>query len=183
MVERTREVADSTRRKLRLGPIQAHVASLLIPPRGRHTRSRKKVRLRPIQAMVALLVVAGGLTTAFVSASGANADGYGQGSYGFFGYGHRHPPVITTSSSFTHPGGSVTVYCENFAPYESITVALHSHPVFLGRTFSNGNGSCSIWVTIPSNTRPGEYTIVATGASGDSASTEITVIVYQSHHY
>ena len=120
------------------------VTSLLIPPRGRHSRSRRKVRLRPIQALVALLVVAGGLTTAFVSASGANAGGFTYGSGGQFGYGHKHHPVITTSSSITDPGDSLTVNCKNFAPNEKITFTLDSHPVFLGKTTSNGNGSCSI---------------------------------------
>jgi len=141
------------------------------------------VRLRPIQALVALLVVAGGLTTAFVSASGANAGGYGQSSYGFFGYGHRHPPAITASSSITDPGDSLTVNCKNFAPNEKISFTLDSHPVFLGKTTSNGNGSCSIQVTIPSNTEGGEHTIVATGKTGDSASTEITVVIPHRHYH
>lgn len=159
------------------------VASLLIPHRGRHTRSRTKVRLRPIQAIVAVLVLAGGLTTAFVSASGANADGYGNNSGGNFGYGHRHHPEITTSSSTIDPGDSLTANCENFAPHEKIIFTLDSHPVFLGKTTSDGNGSCFIRVTIPSNTEPGEHTIVATGETGDSASTEITVVIPRQHHY
>jgi len=93
--------------------------------------------------------------------------------------------VITTSSSITDPGDSLTVNCENFAPHEKIIVTLDSHPVFLGKTTSNGNGSCSIRVTIPSNTKPGEHTIVATGATGDSASTQITVVIphRRYHHY
>jgi len=129
-------------------------------------------------------VVAGGLTTAFVSASGANAGGYG--SDGGFGYGHKHHPAITTSSSITDPGDSLTVNCKNFAPNEKIFFTLDSHPVFLGKTTSNGNGSCSVQVTIPSNTEGGEHTIVATGKTGDSASTEITVVIpnrYHHHHH
>ena len=156
------------------------VASLLIPPRGRHTRVRRGLRLRPIQAILALLILAGGLATVFVSATGANAGGHGQGSYGSYGYGHRHPPVITTSSSVTSPGGSLAVYCKNFAPREKIALTLYSDVVDLGRTTSNNDGSCFTYVTIPSNTRAGEHTIVANGATGDSASTQITVVI--PHH-
>jgi hypothetical protein len=159
------------------------VASLLTPSGGRHTRSRSKVRLRPIQAIVAVLVLAGGLTTAFVSASGANADQSGHSSDGNFGYGHRHHPMITTSSSTTDPGGSLSVNCQNFAPNEKITLTLHSGGVFLGKTHSNKNGSCSIEVIIPSDTTAGVHTIVATGATGDSASTEITVVIKHHHHH
>ena len=107
--------------------------------------------------------------------------GYSQNSYGSYGYGHRHPPVITTSS-ITDPGDSLTVNCENFASNEKIIFTLDSHPVFLGKTTSNRNGSCSIRVTIPSNTKPGEHTIVATGATGDSASTEINVVIPYRHY-
>lgn len=89
--------------------------------------------------------------------------------------------VITTSSSTVDPGHSVTVNCRNFAPNESITLTLNG--VFLGKTHSDNHGSCSIRVTIPSNTTGGVHTILATGATGDSASTQITVVIPHPKHH
>jgi len=107
----------------------------------------------------------------------ASAGGDHPGRYG------PHGQVITTSSSTTDPGDSLTVNCKNFAPNEKITFTLHSGGAFLGKTYSNRNGSCSIEVTIPSDTTAGVHTIVATGATGDSASTEITVVIKHHKHH
>ena len=85
--------------------------------------------------------------------------------------------VIATSSSISSPGGSLTVTGQNFVPDESITLTLFSNGVALGSTASNGSGSFSTDVTIPTDTTPGGHTIVATGATGDSASTGITVVI------
>lgn len=83
--------------------------------------------------------------------------------------------LIATTSAISSPGGPLKVTGQNFAPDESITLTLGSHGVILGSTTSNKNGSFSIAITIPANAPPGIYTIFATGASGDSASTGITV--------
>lgn len=101
-----------------------------------------------------------------------------------FAYG-PNAPYVTVNSSIVDPGQSLTVDCGNFAPHESIIITLsNNHSVFLGKTYTNRKGSCSLTVTIPSNTTPGTYTIVATGKSGDTASTDITVVVpkHQHHH-
>ena len=87
--------------------------------------------------------------------------------------------VIGTSSSITSPGGSLIVNGQNFAPDESIILTLHSNGVTLDSATSNGSGSFSTSVTIPSNTAPGGHTIVADGKTGDSASTGITVEITQ----
>jgi len=113
---------------------------------------------------------------------GWQASAFAGGNDHHHGYG-PHGPMITASSSVTDPGDSLTVNCKNFAPNEKITFTLDSHPVFLGQTTSNGNGSCFITVTIPSNTKAGEHTIVATGATGDSASTEIIVVIPRHRQY
>ena len=113
---------------------------------------------------------------------GWQASAFAGGNDHHHGYG-PHGPAISASSSVVDPGDSLTVSCKNFASNEKITFTLDSHPVFLGKTTSNGNGSCFISVTIPSNTKAGEHTIVATGATGDSASTEITVVVPRHRHY
>ena len=80
---------------------------------------------------------------------------------------------ISTSSSATCDNGSLTVNGVNFEPSESVTLTLGS--VTLGTTSADPNGSFSTTVTIPPGTAPASYTIVATGASGDSSSTAITV--------
>ena len=134
---------------------------------------RRKFILVCVTASLAI-----GLGWQATALAGGN-DNYGN-HYGRYG---PHAPVITTSSSITDPGDSLTVNCKNFAPNEKITFTLDSHPVFLGQTTSNGKGSCSIEVTIPYNTKAGEHTIIATGKTGDSASTEILVVVPRHRQY
>jgi len=85
--------------------------------------------------------------------------------------------VIATNSSISPPGGPLTVTGQNFVPGESITLTLHSQGVSLGSTAANGSGSFSTQVTVPTDTAPGGHTIVASGATGDSASTGITVVI------
>ncbi len=87
--------------------------------------------------------------------------------------------VIATSSSISTPGGLLTVTGQNFVPDESITLTLFSHGVTLGSTASNRGGSFSTQVTLPTDTTPGGHTIVANGATGDSARTGITVVITQ----
>ena len=85
--------------------------------------------------------------------------------------------AIATNSAFSAPGGSLTVNGQNFAGNEKILLTLFSHGVPLVVTASNAGGSFSAPVTLPSNTTPGQHTIEATGASGDSAGTVINVVV------
>jgi hypothetical protein len=65
----------------------------------------------------------------------------------------------------------LTVNGTNFEPSESITLTLQG--MTLGTPTADSTGSFGpTTVTIPPDTTPGgSYTIVATGASGDSAST------------
>lgn len=88
-------------------------------------------------------------------------------------------PFITTSSSISAPGGSLTVNGQSFASDESILLTLFSHTVPIGSMSTNGTGSFSTSVTIPPGTTPGDHTIVATGATGDSAATGIKVVISQ----
>jgi hypothetical protein len=90
-----------------------------------------------------------------------------------------HAAALSTSSSFSSPGGSLTVFGQNFASDESILLTLFSHPVPLESTNSNGGGSFSITVTIPSDAALGEHSIVATGKTGDSAFTGIELVINQ----
>jgi hypothetical protein len=82
---------------------------------------------------------------------------------------------ITTSTSATCDNGTLTVNGVNFEPGESVSLTLNGS-VVLGSAVADPNGSFSTTVTIPASTAPGTaYTIVATGTSGDSSSTGITV--------
>lgn len=92
-----------------------------------------------------------------------------------FAYPAGSGPAVATNTSSTTPGGSMTVTGSNFVPNETITLTLHSTPVTLGTTSASASGTFSVTVTIPSDTTPGTHTILASGATGDSASTTIVV--------
>lgn len=84
-------------------------------------------------------------------------------------------PGITTSSGCSVPGGSLTVGGTNFAapPPESVTLTLNGVKY---STITISAPSFSTTVSIPLDATPREsYTIVATGAKGDSASITITI--------
>jgi hypothetical protein len=83
-----------------------------------------------------------------------------------------HAAAISTSASFVSPGGSLTVFGQNFVHDESILLTLES-------TNSNGNGSFTTQITIPLDASLGEHSIVATGATGDSAATGINLVAGQ----
>ncbi len=89
-----------------------------------------------------------------------------------FGYG-PHAAAIAASAAISADGGSLTISGQNFLPDEAITLTLDG--VIVGSARANGSGSFSTSITIPSDTSPGKHSIIATGASGDSASTAITV--------
>jgi hypothetical protein len=112
------------------------------------------------------------LGLAIAAASLALALGWSSAAFG------DYPPNaigITTSSSASCAGGSLTVSGVNFESNESVTVTL-SGSTTLGTATADPNGSFTTTVTIPAGTAPGtSYTIVATGASGDTSSTAITI--------
>jgi hypothetical protein len=85
-----------------------------------------------------------------------------------------HAAYITTNKSTVDPGDSLTINCRYFIPHESVVFTVDG--VYIGSTYTNSRGSCSLTVTVPKNTTPGGYTIVATGKKGDSATTHITVL-------
>ena len=91
-----------------------------------------------------------------------------------FGYGPNAPTVYTSVSAIG-PGGTLTVSGSNFTPNVTVTITLHSDPVVLGTTTSNGSGAYFLVMTIPSDTVPGTHTIIASDAQGDTASTLLVV--------
>jgi len=134
-------------------------------------------------AIVSLIVGAGWQA---IASAGGNDGGNGSN-----GHHHRYPPptnppppppkygpnaaMITTSSSVTYPLGVLLVNGVNFISNEGIVLTLSPHGEVLATTTSDGVGSFANNVVIPSNTVSGTYSIVATGADGDSASTKIMV--------
>jgi hypothetical protein len=64
----------------------------------------------------------------------------------------------------------------NYGPHEPITLKFNGQRWNLGSTMSNGDGSWTAYVTIPSGTKYGGQTIVASGNRGDSAGTGFTVL-------
>ncbi|MBA3653740.1 MAG: hypothetical protein H0W70_06040 [Actinobacteria bacterium] len=72
------------------------------------------------------------------------------------------------------PGGSTGVNGACFARDTDVSLTLFSDPVALGTARTDGKGSFSLLVRIPSNTAEGNHRIVAQGA-GQSASLLLTV--------
>jgi hypothetical protein len=143
-------------------------------------------------ASVALVVGLGWPVSAFANAGGGQSS-HGDKHHGDKHHGDKHHgdegdeghngggdygphgPETSESSSSTHPGGCVSVDGRNYSPNESITLTLGNQPVPLGWTHTDGSGSFSKNVCIPSKTISGDYTIVPSGAAGDSSTTGISV--------
>lgn len=72
--------------------------------------------------------------------------------------------LSTTSTSAT-PGGSIPLTGSGFPANATVTLTLHSAPTSLGSVATDGNGSFSTTVTIPSSVAPGTHTITAASGS------------------
>jgi len=86
------------------------------------------------------------------------------------------PPSASTNLGQVAPGGTLTFSVDNFDPFTDVNVTLHSTPVDLGSTKTDGNGHFSVAITIPTGIDPGQHTLVASAANGQSASVSITVV-------
>jgi LPXTG-motif cell wall-anchored protein len=80
------------------------------------------------------------------------------------------------------PGGSVTVTDHGWQPDSKVDLTLHSTPVALGSTQADGDGNVKTTVVIPSDTAPGNHTIVLTGVdpNGDPQTHTVAVVVESS---
>ncbi|HXQ19944.1 MAG TPA: hypothetical protein VN781_10010 [Acidimicrobiales bacterium] len=91
-----------------------------------------------------------------------------------FAYG-PHGAVIGTGTAKLAPCGTTLISGQGFQPDESVLLILAPGPVSLGPTTTGGDGSFFASLTIPVGTASGKYTVVATGQTGDTASTDFTV--------
>jgi len=95
-------------------------------------------------------------------------------------FGQAYPPPATgvgVSASIVSPGGSVTVTGHGCPASSTVDITLTAPAqatVSLGSTTADTTGAFSTTVTIPSDTRPGTYQLVATCESV-SMSTQLIV--------
>jgi hypothetical protein len=87
------------------------------------------------------------------------------------------PPVVSTTTPTA--GSAITVSGGGFAPNTALTIELHSTPVVLATTTSDGSGNYSVTIVIPSDTPPGVHQIVTTGLgpSGQVLTSSVTITV------
>ena len=77
----------------------------------------------------------------------------------------------------THPGGSLELEGEDFAPNDSVRIELQkggTDPIELGQIAADEQGAFSITLHVPESVRPGLYQLAADGE--ESATTDITIL-------
>ena len=86
--------------------------------------------------------------------------------------------AIALSSKQTSPGVTITIFGTEFAPNSSVRLELRSilDKVVFGRVRTSGKGTFQQVVTIPANSKPGQYSIVAVAPDGDVAA-QATLII------
>ena len=79
--------------------------------------------------------------------------------------------AIALSSKQTSPGETITIFGTEFAHNSSVRLELRSilDKVVFGRVQTSGKGTFQQVVTIPPNSKPGQYSIVAVAPDGDVA--------------
>ena len=92
-----------------------------------------------------------------------------------FAYPIGPVPTISTGTSSIEPCAAVTVTLSGFQPSETVTLTLDGTSNVLRTATTDATGALSVSLTLPTGTSLGTHSIVATGASGDTATTAITV--------
>lgn len=79
--------------------------------------------------------------------------------------------ALALSSKQTSPGATITIFGTEFPPNSSVRLELRSilDKVVFGRVQASGKGTFQQVVTIPANSKPGQYNIVAVAPDGDVA--------------
>jgi hypothetical protein len=88
------------------------------------------------------------------------------------------PPPATSSTTPT-AGSSITISGDGFAPNTTLTIELHSTPIVLANTQTDGTGHYSVSVVIPADTPPGAHEIVISGLapSGEERTSVVSITV------
>jgi len=86
-------------------------------------------------------------------------------------------PVVPTMTPVA--GQSMTITGDGFAPNTALVVELHSTPVVLANTMTDGAGHYSVVVTIPLDATPGAHEIVVSGldVNGEVRTSSIAITV------
>jgi hypothetical protein len=79
--------------------------------------------------------------------------------------------VLSLSSKQAFPGATITIFGAEFAHSSSVRLELRGilNKVVFGRVQTSGKGTFQQIVTIPANSKPGQYSIVAVAPDGDVA--------------
>jgi hypothetical protein len=79
--------------------------------------------------------------------------------------------ALALSSKQTSPGATITIFGTEFAHNSSVRLELRSilDKVVFGRVQTSGKGTFQQVVTIPANSKPSQYSIVAVAPDGDVA--------------
>jgi hypothetical protein len=80
------------------------------------------------------------------------------------------PLTLTTDQGATtrvEPGQQMVVSGTGFAPYSTVTITVYSAPVVLATVTTDGTGSFSVPVTVPSGLEEGKHSFVALGVDPD----------------
>lgn len=93
----------------------------------------------------------------------------GCGSYGPCG------PTITLNQFTYHVGDTAVATLNNYVAGETVTITLSGTSITLGSVGVDSSGHGTFTFTVP-NVALGTYTVVGTGATGDSASTTLQVV-------
>ena len=79
--------------------------------------------------------------------------------------------ALSLSSKQASPGATITIFGTEFAHNSSVRIELRSilDKVVFGRVQTSAKGTFQQVVTIPANSKPGQYSIVAVAPDGDVA--------------
>lgn len=79
--------------------------------------------------------------------------------------------ALSLSSKQTSPGATITIFGTEFAHNSSVRLELRGilDKVVFGRVQTSGKGTFQQVVTIPANSKPGQFSIVAVAPDGDVA--------------
>ena len=85
--------------------------------------------------------------------------------------------TLAVSDSSVAPGEQVTVSGSDFQPGSEYVVTIHSRPRVLATGKTPGSGTVSRQVTIPSNIKPGDHTLIMRGLDNEGGPRELDAAI------